>query len=120
MVAFAQARYRRVMGPNFFIWIAIGLVVITTIPAFYGHYWIAAVGWVAAIALAIFNKVRAIRGRGPDFVRTKGMSLLPFVGLLTGVAAFNALVGLYIIAGVAAVGAVALLLLHVMKRRIKP
>jgi len=58
------------MGPNFFIWIAIGIVIASTIPALFGYEWAAWVGYPIAIALAIFNKVRAVRRRRANASRT--------------------------------------------------
>ena len=54
---------RMTRGPNFYIWIAIAVVVVSTIPALQGQTWTAAVGWPVALALAVFNKVRVIRRR---------------------------------------------------------
>jgi membrane protein implicated in regulation of membrane protease activity len=51
------------MGPNFFIWIAMGIVVVSTIPVFYGYGWTMWIGCPLAVALAILNKVRAVRRR---------------------------------------------------------
>lgn len=57
------------VGPNFFIWIAIAVVIVSTIPAFSGHYVMTFVGWAVAIALAIFNKVRAVRRKRAEAIR---------------------------------------------------
>ncbi len=51
------------MGPNFFIWIAIAVVVAATISGLFGHYWITGLGYAVAVALTVLNKVRAIRRR---------------------------------------------------------
>jgi|WetSurMetagenome_2_1015567.scaffolds.fasta_scaffold587306_2 hypothetical protein len=51
------------LGPNLFIWMAIAVVIISTVPAMQGHTWAAAIGYPVAITLAVFNKVRAIRHR---------------------------------------------------------
>jgi hypothetical protein len=58
------------MGPNFFIWIAMAVVIASTIPALYGHEWVAAVGWPVAIALTVFNKVLAVRRRRAERLQT--------------------------------------------------
>lgn len=52
------------MGPNFFVWIAIGIA--ATVPALYGHEWSIWIGYPLALALAILNKVRAIRRRNAE------------------------------------------------------
>jgi len=57
------------MGPNFFIWIAMAVAAVSTIPAWYGHYGIASAGWTIAIVLAVANKVRAIRRRRSEKLR---------------------------------------------------
>ena len=58
------------LGPNFFIWIAIAVVVVSTIPALNGHAWTAELGWPIAIALVVFNKLRAIRRRRAEQLQT--------------------------------------------------
>jgi hypothetical protein len=58
------------MGPNFFIWMAIGVVIVATVPALYGHDWSIWIGYPLALALAVFNKVRAIRRRNAKTLRT--------------------------------------------------
>jgi hypothetical protein len=62
-------RYGRKVGPNFFIWIAIAVVIASTVPALYGHVWTAWIGWPLAIALGVINKVRALRRRRTEQLR---------------------------------------------------
>ena len=112
-----MARYRQVVGPNFFIWIAIGLVVLTTIPAFYGHYWITVAGCVAALVLAIFNKIRAIRRRGTLMAHPVRISVLPLAAVLLGVAGWQSLMGRYILAGGLVVGAAAIFVVQMIRVR---
>ncbi len=57
------------VGPNFFIWIAIAVVVVSTAQALYDHYWIAGVGYAIAIALTVVNKLRAIRRKRSEELR---------------------------------------------------
>ncbi len=58
------------LGANFFIWIAIVVVVISAIPGWYGHYWIAGAGYAVGIVLVVANKVLAIRRRRSDKLHT--------------------------------------------------
>ena len=58
------------LGPNVFIWIAIGVVIASTILALFGYGWAPWVGYPLAIGLIIFNKVRAIRRRQAEVSRT--------------------------------------------------
>jgi membrane protein implicated in regulation of membrane protease activity len=57
------------MGPNFFIWIAIAVVVVSTLAGLYGREEIMWLGWAVAIVLALVNKVRAIRRRRSEQLR---------------------------------------------------
>jgi len=65
-----QLCYPEWMGPNLFIWMAIGVVIASTIPAFFGYDWAVWVGYPLAVVLAIFNKVRAVRRRRAEVSRT--------------------------------------------------
>ena len=56
-------------GPNFFIWVAMGVVVASTIAGLNGHDWVMWIGFPLAIALAVFNKVRAVRRRRAELNR---------------------------------------------------
>jgi len=58
------------MGPNFFIWIAMGVVAASTIAALVGYAWAVWIGWPLAVALATFNKVRAVRRRRAEMSPT--------------------------------------------------
>jgi len=58
------------IGPNFFIWIAIGVVIASTIPALFGYDRGVWIGYPLAIGLAIFNKVRAVRRRRAEASQT--------------------------------------------------
>ncbi len=58
------------MGPNFFIWVAIGIVVAATAGGLMEQHWAPWIGYPLAIALAAFNKVRAIRRRKDATSRT--------------------------------------------------
>jgi hypothetical protein len=49
---------------------AIGVVIASTISALFSYEWAAWVGYPMAIALAIFNKVRAVRRRRAEASRT--------------------------------------------------
>lgn len=51
------------MGSNLFIWIAIGVVAASGFAAFQGYGWVPWIGYPVAIALAVSNKIRAIRRR---------------------------------------------------------
>ena len=57
------------LGPNLFIWIAIGVVIASLALALFGYGW-AVWGYPVAIGLVIFNKVRAIRRRRAEASRT--------------------------------------------------
>jgi hypothetical protein len=58
------------MGPNTFIWIAIGVIAIATLAAFAGYDWAPWVGYPLALALAVFNKIRATLRRNAKVSRT--------------------------------------------------
>ena len=112
-----MSRYRHVVGPNFFIWIAIGLVLVSAIPSFYGYYWITALGWVVALGLGIFNKIKVIRRRGSLLKHPVRISLLPLVGVLIGVAAWQGMVGDYIFASGLVAGAAGVFVVQMIRVR---
>lgn len=46
-----------------------GIVVVSTIPVFYGYDWPTWIGWPLAVALVVLNKVRAVRRRRAETSR---------------------------------------------------
>ena len=58
------------MGRNFFIWIAIGVVVAATAAGIMGRGWALWIGYPLALALAAFNKVRELRQRKGEVSRS--------------------------------------------------
>lgn len=58
------------MGRNFFIWIAIGVVVAATVAGLMDQGWALWIGYPLALALAAFNKVREMRQRKGEVSRS--------------------------------------------------
>jgi hypothetical protein len=49
------------MGRNFFVWIGIAVIAASTVASSQGFGWALWVGYPTGIALAVFNKIRAVR-----------------------------------------------------------
>ena len=87
------------MGPNFFIWIAIAVTVLSTALGLSGHMEWVWLGYPVALGLAVLNKVRALRRRDQiapvtvnDPARRVGRIVTGLiVGALTGALFFSVL-----------------------------